>query len=123
MRAGTEGSYRSNPDELAASRKKLMDSMYRFHELTGAKFSFGIGSGAGGGKAEVEFMLDCANELAQHGLLLLLRVPTNLTTFLWEAMAVRVMTEHPVVVAIHGWEWLISNATSLNSPEAVNIHI
>ena len=72
MRAGTEGSYRSNPDELAASRKKLMDSMYRFHELTGAKFSFGIGSGAGGGKAELEFMLDCANELAQHGLLIAL---------------------------------------------------
>lgn len=72
MRAGTEGSFRSDPEELAASRKKLMDSMYRFHELTGAKFSFGIGSGASGGKAEVEFMLGCANELAQRGLLLAL---------------------------------------------------
>lgn len=65
MRAGTEGAYRSDPVELEESRERLMNGLYQFHELTGAKFSFGIGSGAGGGKAEVIFMLECANELAK----------------------------------------------------------
>lgn len=72
MRALTEGLYRENEEELKYVKEKLMKNLYKFNELTGAKFSMGLGSGSKGGKHELEFMLGCANELAQRGLLIAL---------------------------------------------------